>query len=117
MKIVYIFNALAYKGGIERIFCDKMNYLVQNYGYDISFVTFQQGNHPRSYELDKRIKVTDLNTRFCELHRMNAVTALAKNIVLRRRLKKRLADYLSSEKPDIVICTTSDFYILSLIHI
>lgn len=111
MKIVYIFNALAYKGGIERIFCDKMNYLVQNYGYDISFVTFQQGNHPRSYELDKRIKVTDLNTRFCELHRMNAVTALAKNIVLRRRLKKRLADYLNNVKPDIVICTTSDFYI------
>lgn len=111
MKIVYIFNTLALKGGIERIFCDKMNRLVRDHGHDVSFVTFQQGNHPMSYQLDERIKVTDLDTRFCELHRMNAVASFIKNICLRRKLKKRMAQLLNGIRPDIVIFTTADFYI------
>ena len=55
MKIVYVYHSLALKGGIERIFTDKMNYLVQYYGYDISFITYQQGNNPESYKLDKQM--------------------------------------------------------------
>ena len=53
MKIVYVYHSLALKGGIERIFTDKMNYLVQYYGYDISFITYQQGNNPESYKFYK----------------------------------------------------------------
>ena len=111
MRIVYIFNSLALKGGMERILCDKMNYLLQHCGYDISFVSFQQGNHPMPYKLDERIKVIDLNTRFCELHRLNPVAAVFRNISLRRQLKQRLAHTLKQIKPDIVVCTTTDFYI------
>ena len=111
MKIVYIYHSLALKGGIERIFTDKMNYLVHNYGYDITFVTYQQGNNPESYELDKRIKRVDLNTCFWKLYRYNAILHFFKDKSMRKLLKKRLAQLLGETKPDIVVLTTNDFYL------
>lgn len=111
MKLVYIYYSIAAKGGIERIFCDKMNYFVQNCGYDVTFISYQQGKHPLAYKLDERIKVVDLNTRFVELYKYNAILRVFKNYALRKLLKKRLSRQLSEERPDIVICTTSDLAI------
>ena len=34
MKLVYIYHSIAAKGGLERIFCDKMNY----FRYHITFI-------------------------------------------------------------------------------
>ena len=111
MKIVYIYHSLALKGGIERIFTDKMNYLVRNYGYDITFVTYQQVNNPESYKLDKRIKRFDLNTCFWKLYKYNGIIHFFKNISMRKLLKNRIALLLNDIKPDIVVLTTNDFYI------
>ena len=111
MKLVYIYHSLAYKGGLERIFCDKMNYLVRKCSYDITFITYEQGNHPLSYTLDDRIKVIDLDTRFVTLFKYNVLLRFFKSISLKRLLKKRLAETLKNEKPDIVVCATYEFYI------
>lgn len=111
MKLVYIYHSLAYKGGLERIFCDKMNYLVRNCGYDITFITYEQGNHPLSYTLDKRIKVIDLDTRFVTLFKYNVLLRFFKSISMKSLLKKRLAETLKNEKPDLVVCATYEFYI------
>ena len=111
MKLVYIYHSIAAKGGLERIFCDKMNYFVQNCGYDVTFISYQQGKHPLAYKLDERIKVVDLNTRFIELYKYNAILRVFKNYFLRKLLKKRLSRQLSEECPDIVICTTADLTI------
>ena len=111
MKIVYVYHSLALKGGIERIFTDKMNYLVQYYGYDISFITYQQGNNPESYKLDKRIKRFDLDTCIWKLYKYNAIMHFFRNISMRKILKNRFALLLNEIKPDIVVLTTNDFYI------
>ena len=95
MKLVYIYHSIAAKGGLERIFCDKMNYFVQNCGYDVTFISYQQGKHPLAYKLDERIKVVDLNTRFIELYKYNAILRVFKNYFLRKLLKKRLSRQLS----------------------
>lgn len=54
MRIFYIYRAIAHYRGMERIFVDKINYLVQMYGYDLWLVTADQGNHPLSYPLDEK---------------------------------------------------------------
>ena len=46
MKIVYVYDALALYGGIERILIEKMNYLSQLPNYQIYIITTNQGNHP-----------------------------------------------------------------------
>ena len=35
MRILYVTDALAIWGGLERILVEKMNYLAEEYGYEI----------------------------------------------------------------------------------
>ena len=51
MKILYVNTAMATWGGIERVLVEKMNYLSEQYGYEICLVTADQGNHPIHYPL------------------------------------------------------------------
>ena len=42
MKIVYFFPQLARHAGTERILIDKMNYLANQYGYEVYALTYEQ---------------------------------------------------------------------------
>ena len=46
MKILYINDALAVWGGLERIIVEKVNLLAEMYGYNMYVVTLNQGSHP-----------------------------------------------------------------------
>ena len=48
MKIVYVYDAIARIGGVEKILADKMNYFADVCAYDIYLITAAQGNHPFS---------------------------------------------------------------------
>ena len=109
MKIAYILSSFIAKAGTERILSDKMNYLVKRYGYDITFITYEQGNHPIAFSLDKRIRVIDLNTRFFPLYKLNPVRRVIAKSFQKRKLKSKLHDVLSVVNPDFVVLTTYDF--------
>lgn len=109
MKIAYILSSFIAKAGTERIFSDKMNYLANRYGYDITFITYEQGNHPMAFSLDKRIRVIDLNTRFFPLYKLNPVRRVIAKSFQKRKLKSKLHDVLSVVNPDLVVLTTYDF--------
>ena len=109
MKIAYILSSFIAKAGTERILSDKMNYLANRYGYDITFITYEQGNHPMAFSLDKRIRVIDLNTRFFPLYKLNPVRRVIAKSFQKRKLKSKLHDVLSVVNPDFVVLTTYDF--------
>lgn len=109
MKIAYILSSFFAKAGTERILSDKMNYLANRYGYDITFITYEQGNHPMAFSLDKRIRVIDLNTRFFPLYKLNPVRRVIAKSFQKRKLKSNLHDVLSVVNPDFVVLTTYDF--------
>ena len=109
MKITYILSSFIAKAGTERILSDKMNYLANRYGYDITFITYEQGNHPMAFPLDKRIRVIDLNTRFFPLYKLNPVRRVIAKSFQKRKLKSKLHDVLSVVNPDLVVLTTYDF--------
>ena len=90
MKLVYIFSSFAAKGGTERIFCDKMNWLAEIAGYEIVFVTYEQGNHPFAYPLSKKIRHVDLNTRFFTVSTMPLLKKIYFKITRPRLFKHRL---------------------------
>ena len=64
MKILYIFNALANKAGTERILTDKITYLAANPKYEVSIVTYEQGDHPLAFPLPDNVKWVDIRTCF-----------------------------------------------------
>ena len=116
MKILYVTDALAIWGGIERVLSDKMSYLVRHYGYDIFIVTADQGNHPVPYALDEQITIKDLHIRFHQQYQYKGLKRLLKCRELEKLFKKRLASYIDDIKPDIISCIRDGFvsYILDI---
>lgn len=106
MKLVYIFSSFAAKGGTERIFCDKMNWLADVAGYEIVFVTYEQGNHPLAYPLSDKIRHVDLNTRFFTMSTMPLLKRIRSIFTMPRLFKHRLRKLLDEIQPDVVVSTT-----------
>lgn len=104
MKILYVTDALAVWGGIERVLSDKMNYLVQEYGYDVFVVTADQGAHPIPFPLDERIHFNDLNIRFHQQYQYSGLKRILKYCELEQLFRNRLESYISEIKPDVISC-------------
>lgn len=104
MRILYITDALAVWGGIERVLSDKMNYLVREYGYEVYVVTADQGGHPIPFPLDDRIHVKDLNIRFHQQYHYIGIKRILKYRELEQLFRNRLESYMSEIKPDVISC-------------
>src|SRR5574344_1475083 len=114
MKIIYILKSMAYIAGTERIISNKMNYLAEK-GYDITLITTEQGNHPLSFELNKKIRIFDVNTKFFTLQKYRIVRRIFESYKLTKRFKKRLESIVKKTTPDIICCTTYSTNILDVI--
>jgi len=108
MRILYITDALAVWGGIERVLRDKMDYLVEH-GYDIHVVTTDQGTHKIPYPLDHRINVHDLGIQFHHQYRYRGIKRVLQFFELERLFRKRLKEKLLEVKPDIIVCIRVEF--------
>ena len=108
MRIIYITDALAIWGGIERILVEKMNYLSKVYGCDVYMLTSDQGNHPVPYHLDDNVHFEDLNIRFHQQYQYSFFRRLWVARTLKRQYENRLLERINQIKPDIIICTTAD---------
>ena len=107
MKIVYLYSSLTIMGGIERVLVDKMNYLVNRYGYDVYMITSDQGNHLVPYQLDERIHLLDLQIRFYSQYQFRGCRRIQEGRRLTRLYHQRLKEKLKEISPDIIVCTTS----------
>jgi len=105
MKIVYFFPQLARYSGTERILVDKMNYLADQYGYEVYSLTYEQGHLPLAYPLSKKVIHVDLCVPLWHAYKYNYV----KRKIIHRRLKKilfhRFNTFISDVQPDILVVT------------
>lgn len=106
MKIVYVYDAIARVGGVERILVDKMNYLADVYGYDVYLITAAQGMHPFSFPLSDKVKHTDINARFHVQYQYKYLKRWWMKWKLDRQFQHRLARAVTQINPDILIGTT-----------
>ena len=108
MKIIYVTDALAIWGGIERILVEKSNYLADNCGYEVHFITVNQGLHPILFPLSKKVSYADFNIRFHQQYEFYGFGRLLKKWNLKRLFVNRLRKYLDEIKPDIIISARID---------
>ena len=109
MKIIYINDALAIWGGLERIVVDKVNELAARYGYELYIVTSNQGNHPIPYPLNPKVVHRDLNIQFHQEYQYHGFQRLQKKMELERLYARRLRDVVDQIKPDIIVCVRSEY--------
>lgn len=106
MKIVYIYDAIARIGGVERALADKMNYLAEVYGHEIHLLTSSQGNHPFSFPLSGSINHTDINVRFHTQYRYGYPKRFWIKWKLDKEFGKKLKEQVTLINPDILVGTT-----------
>ncbi len=106
MKIVYVYDAIARLGGVERIWVDKMNSLADQYNEQVYLVTTCQGNHPLAYTLSDKIRHIDINVRFHTKYQYSLPKRLWMGWQMDRQLVEKLNGIVNDINPDIVIATT-----------
>lgn len=106
MKIVYIIDALAITGGLERILIDKMNYLANEYNYEIYLITTIQGEHPFIFPLSSKIKHIDLNTAEHKQYNYKYPKRFFIRWKFEHSIKICLQNHINKIQPDIIIGTT-----------
>lgn len=116
MKILFVTDALAIWGGIERVLSDKLNYFVQHCGYDIFVVTADQGNHPIPFPLDERITIKDLHIRFHQQYQYRGIKRFLKYRELEKLFRFRLASYIAEINPNVISCIR-DGYVSSVLDV
>lgn len=113
MKLVYCIPSLENSGGTERVLTDRVNFLVQQKGYEIYIVTTDQKSTKVFFPLNSLVKVIHLNIDFVSL----TDYPLWKKIFLFRKkqhaYRKQLEHLLLEIKPDITTSLLSheiDFF-------
>ena len=107
MMIVYIYPAIATKGGVERILVEKMNHLAQDKEYEVVLLTYDQGAHEVSFPLDERVRHIDLNVRTFTQYRYRGLRKLFEGWKLNRLLSQRLKRTLQEIMPNVLVATTN----------
>lgn len=113
MKLMFVYESMARWGGIERVWTDKINWLV-NKGYDIKIITTIQGKHPIPYKLDKKAKIKDLQIQFHYSYRYKGLRKLWDQRCRQKRFEKLMSQELQEYKPDIIICV-ANMYVPTLV--
>lgn len=103
MKVLYITDAIVNWGGIERILVEKANYLVNNYGCDVHFITVNQGTHPIIFPLSEKVHYSDLDIRFHQQYDFRGFWRFIKKWKLERLFRERLRKYVDDIKPDVIL--------------
>lgn len=109
MKIVYVTDAFAVWGGIERVLADKMNVLAGRYGWTVTLLTLNQGEHPLTYELHSDVKHVDLGVRTHQQYQFHGIARLIKRRNLGQVLNNRIRQVLAEIDPDVIVCVKLDF--------
>ncbi len=105
MKVVYVIDSLASKGGAERILSDKMNYMTTHYGYEVFVITCYQDQQKmhNAYFLEDSVKQINLNIPYYSQYNYGYPKRLWIKWSLYRRLICELTVTIQDLDPDVLI--------------
>jgi len=109
MRLLYICDALAVYGGLERVLIEKANWLAKQEGYEVCLLTVNQGEHPVSFPLHPDVQFEDLGIQFHQQYHLPFWRRLVLNRQLHRLFRERLAYKIQEKASDVIICTRLDY--------
>ncbi len=104
MRITYVIDSLASKGGAERIIINKMSYLAEEFGYDISVITcYQSSDTSNAYLLSSKVKQVYLGISFYSQYNYHYPYRLWVKRNINQQLQRMLPEAIELLEPDILI--------------
>lgn len=108
MRLLYITDALAVYGGVERVLTQKVNWLAEH-NYEVCVLTVNQGNNPLCYSLHQNVQYDDLDILYYRQYNFKGWRRWLKRHKLDYNFNKRLSDKLKDFAPDLIICARLDY--------
>ena len=109
MRLIYVTDAFAVWGGMERVLADKMNILAGQYGWEVTLITTNQGEHKLTYGLNPNVRHVDMGIRLHQEYQFRGFRKLLKRRELKQILKNRIKRAIENLKPDVIVCVKLDF--------
>ena len=104
MKIIYVIDSLASKGGAERVIINKMDYMVNHFGYTISIITcYQDKNTPNAYPIPSGIRQVFLGIPFYSQYKYRYPYRLWVKHAIDKQMQKALTETVNDMDPDILV--------------
>ena len=104
MKILYQIHSTYNPGGMERVLLNKVRYLVEEKGWDVTVVTTDQHDRPSFYPFPVVVEMIDLGVNYSDDNGKPFVKKLMGYFRRRQVHKKRLKGVLQEIRPDVVDC-------------
>lgn len=108
MRLLYIVDALALHGGVERVLTQKVNWFAEH-GYEVCVVTVNQGDKPLCYSFHPSVQNLDLNISYYKQYAFTGLRRLLKKLELNRIFQKRLSDIIKVYSPNLLLCTRLEY--------
>lgn len=103
MKILYCTHSTYNPGGMERVLLNKVTYLSQLPGWEVSVVTTDQHQRPPFYPFPEKVWMTDLDINYSDDNDKGAWKKITGYLRKRKEHKRKLTALLEKERPDIVV--------------
>lgn len=103
MKLIYCIHSTCNPGGMERVLLNKVMYLSQLPGWEVSVVTTDQHQRPSFYPFPEKVRMTDLEINYSEDNEKGTWKKITGYLRKRKEHKRKLTALLLKEKPDIVV--------------
>lgn len=103
MKILYCTHSTYNPGGMERVLLNKVTYLSQLPGWEISVVTTDQHHRPPFYPFPEKVRMTDLDINYSDDNDKGVWKKIFGYLRKRKEHKRKLTALLEKERPDIVV--------------
>ena len=103
MKILYCTHSTYNPGGMERVLLNKVTYLSQLPGWEVSIVTTDQHHRPPFYPFPEKVHMTDLDINYSDDNDKGAWKKIFGYLRKRKEQKRKLTALLEKERPDIVV--------------
>ena len=104
MKILYQINSTYNPGGMERVLLNKVRYLVEEKGWDVTVVTTDQHGRTPFYPFPEGVKVVDLGVNYSDDNGKPFIKKFLGYLKRRSLHKKRFKTLLEQIRPDVVDC-------------
>lgn len=99
MKILYLTNQFYLHGGIEKMLSQKINYLIEEFEYNVVLCTSEHKDHPFVYPLSEKLNHIDLNINYHRTKSYFHPANLVKSLTHYNALKKTI----KAEQPDVIV--------------
>ena len=105
MKVVYVIDSLASKGGAERILSEKMNYMASHFDYEVYVITCYQdvAHDMNAYPLSEKVIQVNLNIPYYSQYHVHYPMRLWVKHRLYQRLRRDLTAAVRRINPDVLV--------------